>query len=96
MADDVVFLVPGKESFGKQQFAEMSRSMHDVQLSGHQEIKELTISGDWATCISHVAITVTPREGPAFNRSGYTLSIFRRQASGAWVLARDANLMAGD
>lgn len=93
MADDVVFLVPGREPFGKQEFADMSRAMREVQLSGHQEIKELTILGDCAICVSHVAIAVTPREGDAFNRSGYTLSMFRRQPNDTWLLWRDANLM---
>lgn len=93
MADDVVFLVAGREPFGKQQFAQMSEAMRDVRLQGRQEIKDLTITGDIAVCISHVAITVTQHDGETFNRAGYTLSIFRRAANGAWVLSRDANLM---
>jgi ketosteroid isomerase-like protein len=41
-------------------------------------------------------VKVTPRDGKPFRRSGYTLSLFRREPSGAWVLARDANLMTGE
>jgi uncharacterized protein (TIGR02246 family) len=95
MSDDAVFLVPGRPPFGKQEFAAESRAMRDVQLEGTNEIEELRVLGDWAFCISRVAVNVTPRGGKTFRRSGYTLSLFRREPNGAWVLARDANLMTG-
>jgi uncharacterized protein (TIGR02246 family) len=94
MADDAVFLVPGREPFGKQEFAANSRAMRDVKLEGSNDIEELRVLGDWAFCISRVAVKVTSRDGASFRRSGRTLSLFRR-ANGSWVLARDANLMTG-
>jgi uncharacterized protein (TIGR02246 family) len=96
MADDAVFLVPGRQPFGKQEFAAASRAMRDVRLEGTNEIEELKVMGDWAFCITRVAVTVTPNEGNTLRRSGYTLSLFRREPNGSWVLARDANLMADD
>ncbi|SRR6266567_2557800 len=96
MADDAVFLVPGREPFGKQEFANASRAMRDVRLEGTNEIEELRVIGDWAFCISRVAVSVTPRDGDPFRRSGHTLSLFRREPNGSWVLARDANLMTGE
>jgi uncharacterized protein (TIGR02246 family) len=96
MADDAVFLVPGRPPFGKQEFATASRAMRDVQLEGTNEIEELQVIGDWAFCIGRVAVSVTPRDGHSFHRAGYTLSLFRREANGAWVLARDANLMTAE
>ncbi len=96
MSDDVVFLVPGRPPFGKQEFAAESRAMQDVKLEGTNVIEELEVLGDWAFCISRVAVTVTPRGGVPFRRSGHTLSLFRRDSGGRWVLARDANVMAGD
>jgi uncharacterized protein (TIGR02246 family) len=94
MADDVRFLVPGRPPFGKEEFATAARAMRDVRLDGTNEIEELQVLGDWAFCVSRVAVSVTPREGAPFSRSGYTLSLWRRDARGGWVLARDANLMA--
>ena len=96
MADDAVFLVPGRQPFGKQEFAAQSSAMRDVRLEGTNEIVELEVLGDWAFCISCVAVNVTPRDGAPFRRSGHTLSLFRRAPNGSWVLARDANLMTGD
>ncbi len=95
MSDDAVFLVPGRAPFGKAEFAAESQAMRDVQLTGTNDIVELKVLGDWAFCISRVAVHVTPRGGTAFRRSGHTLTLFRREPSG-WVLARDANLLAGD
>lgn len=92
MAEDAVFLVPGREPFGKQEFAAESRAMQDVKLEGTNDVEELRVIGDWAFCISRVAVQVTTRDGAVFRRSGHTLSLFRR-ANGSWVLARDANLM---
>jgi uncharacterized protein (TIGR02246 family) len=96
MSDDAVFLVPGRPPFGKQEFAAASLAMRDVTLEGTNEIVELKVLGDWAFCVSRVAVTVTPRDAATFRRSGHTLSLFRREPNGAWVLARDANLMTGE
>jgi len=39
-------------------------------------------------------MTITPRDGGTpMRRSGYTLSILRKEADGRWVLARDANML---
>ncbi len=93
MADDVVFMVPGKEPFGKTEFAAMSQGMKDVRIEGEGEIKELKVLGDWAYLRNHLHIAVTPPNGQTTRRSGYTLTILRRNEAGRWVLARDANLV---
>ncbi len=94
MSDDAVFLVPGRPPFGKAEFAAESRAMRDVKLQGSNDVEELRIIGDWAFCISRVAVKVTSPDGTSFQRSGHTLSLFRRM-NGSWVLARDANLLTG-
>jgi len=37
---------------------------------------------------------VTPPDGEAMRRSGYTLTILRKEPDGRWRLARDANMLA--
>jgi uncharacterized protein (TIGR02246 family) len=93
MTDDVVFMVPGREPFGKAEFAAMSEGMKDVRIEGRAEIKELKVLGDWAYLWNHLRITVTPPNGQPVQRSGYTLTIVRKEADGRWRLARDANLV---
>jgi len=94
MSDDVVFMVPGREPFGKTEFAAMSEGMKDVRVEGRADIKELTVVGDWAYLRNHLRITVTPPNGQPAQRAGYTLTIVRKEADGRWRLFRDANLLA--
>ena len=96
MADDVVFMTPGREPFGKEAFAETSRQMKDFEIDGKGEIKELVVLGDWAWCRTHLVVTITAPHAKPNRRSGYTLTIFRKQPHRGWVIARDANLLAAD
>ena len=93
MADDVIFMVPGREPFGKDAFRAMSETMKSVRLTGTSDIRELKVLGDWAYIRNYVEITIVPPDGAAMRRTGYTLSILRKQPDGKWVLWRDANLV---
>jgi uncharacterized protein (TIGR02246 family) len=94
MADDVIFTVPGREPFGKAAFCAASETMKNVRLTGTSDIRELKVLGDWAYIRNYIEITITRSDGTAMRRSGYTLSILRKQSDGKWVLWRDANLVA--
>jgi uncharacterized protein (TIGR02246 family) len=85
MSDDVVFLTAGRSPMTKQDFAAAFRS-----ISGqvNQEIKEIEVRGDIAYCWSQISVTMDSK-----TRSGHTLSVFRKQEDGSWVLSRDANLL---
>lgn len=93
MTEDVVFLVPGQKPFGKREFAASSAQMGDVRLDGRNTIEEINVLGDWAYLRSFIEVTMTPAGGQPVHRSGYTLTIFRKEEDGQWRLARDANLM---
>ena len=94
MSDDVIFMVPGREPFGKQTFAANSRSVDGVKLEGSADIRELKVLGDWAYLRNFIEITITPPGGETVRRSGFTLTILRKEPDGCWVLARDANLVS--
>jgi uncharacterized protein (TIGR02246 family) len=95
IADDVVFMVPGREPFGKDEFKALaSGQMEGVRLDATADIVELKVLGDWAYLRNRLTVTVVSGSGePLFKRSGYTLSILRKEPDGRWLLARDANLM---
>jgi uncharacterized protein (TIGR02246 family) len=93
MTDDVVFLVPGQKPFGKTAFAAASEGQSDMQIEGQSTIEELTVLGDWAHLRTHLGITITVPDRDPLRRSGYTLTIMRKEADGKWRLARDANLL---
>ncbi|MEA2906546.1 MAG: hypothetical protein QOG83_895 [Alphaproteobacteria bacterium] len=92
MTDDVVFMVPGREPFGKEAFAAASEGMKNVDLEATSDIRELEVLGDWAYLRSHLRIAATPPGGDTVRRAGYTLTILRKEG-GRWRLARDANLL---
>jgi ketosteroid isomerase-like protein len=42
---------------------------------------------------THITVTMSSPDGGSSTRSGYTLTILRKDADGRWRLARDANLL---
>ena len=94
MADDVVFMVPGQEAFGKEEFAARNRNMKGVLIESTSEIQEIEVLGKWAWLRNLLKVTIAPPGGKTAVHSGYTLTILRKNAGGKWVLARDANLLA--
>jgi uncharacterized protein (TIGR02246 family) len=95
MTDDVVFLTPGQKPFGKDAFAAASRaSQGKVRIETSSDIKEIQVAGDMAYCRHHLAVSLMSHAGGSAKRlAGNILSVFRKQADGRWVLARDANLL---
>jgi uncharacterized protein (TIGR02246 family) len=93
MADDVVFMVPGREPFGKAEFAANAQAMKGVRFDGTSDIREIKVLGDWAYLRNYLSVAVTPPGGAPTRRAGYTLTILRREPGGKWLLARDANLL---
>ena len=93
MADDVIFMAPGREPFGKEEFRAAPETMKRVRLTGTSDIRELKVLGDWAYIRNYIEISVMPPNGTAMQRRGYALSILRKQSDGTWVIWRDANLV---
>lgn len=96
MAEDVVFLVAGHEPMrGRQAFADGLRSLlksHHIESSGI--VQEVVVSGALGYSWTQLKVSMTAiAGGDTMVRTGSTLSIFRKEPSGAWVLARDANLL---
>ena len=90
MADDVVFMVPGQEPFGKEGW---SQRMKGVRVEGRSDIQETKVSDEWAWMRQCLKMTVTSPNGEPSVLSGHTLTILHKTAKGKWVLARDANLL---
>jgi uncharacterized protein (TIGR02246 family) len=99
IAEDVVFLQPGQPPMrGKDAFAENYRAaIQTFRIESSAEIQELQIVANWAFCWTQLTVTTTPLQaGTPMRRSGYTLTILRKQADGVWVIARDANMLTPD
>jgi uncharacterized protein (TIGR02246 family) len=95
MTDDMIFMVPGREPFGKDEFRAMSQAMRGFDVDAQAEIRELRVLGVWAWISNHIEATVSaPGGDEPVHRSGYTLSVLQKGGDGRWRLARDANLVA--
>src|SRR5947209_9857720 len=65
MNDDVVFMVPGREPFGREAFAAAPGAMKNVRMEGKSEIRELRVLSDWAYIRNYIEMTITPEGGQA-------------------------------
>ena len=97
IADDVVFLLPGRPPMLKGEFANASKAQAapgGPKIDGSSEIMELKVLGDWAFMWTRLRVVVTPPDGtPAVERAGHALTILKKE-HGKWLLARDANLLS--
>ena len=96
MTDDVVFMTCGRDPFGKEDFATTSAAMTDMKIDGTADVKEVTVTGDWAWARTHLSVSVTMPDGKETRRSGYTLTILTKDMDGRWLIARDANLLRAE
>jgi uncharacterized protein (TIGR02246 family) len=98
MAEDVVFLLPGRPPMiGKSAFAAAAGAQSDQerpQFDGTSDIQEIKVVGEWAFMWAKLSVVMTPPGGaPSMVSAGHTLSILKKQ-NGKWVLARDANMLS--
>jgi uncharacterized protein (TIGR02246 family) len=97
MADDVVFLGPGRPPMrGKDAYAAATRAMEGkTGVEGTADIQEVRVFGDWAYCWNQLTVVMRPAGGaPPSRMTGPALSILRKTADGRWVIVRDANMIA--
>lgn len=97
MTEDVVFLVAGQPPMrGRDAFAASFAGWQGkFRLETNCEIQEIQASGNLAYSWTRLSVTMTPIDsGPANRRSGYTLTVLRKNADGNWQIFRDANLLA--
>jgi uncharacterized protein (TIGR02246 family) len=54
------------------------------------EVDEVRVAGDWAFERGAYRIRVSPKAGgPGFEDTGKYITIYQKQANGAWLMARD-------
>ena len=96
MTDDVVFLNPGQSPFGRTGFSENFLAAHQKhRIHCISELEELVILGELAYARSRDFLSVTPRiDGEAAQFAGHRSTVYRKQADGRWLLARDAHTLS--
>jgi uncharacterized protein (TIGR02246 family) len=91
MADDVIFMTPGREPFGKDVFAQNNQAA--VLKEATSNIQEIEVLGDSAWMRNYLDLVISTPNEASKRLSGYTLTILKKKPDGRWVISRDANLV---
>ena len=96
MADDVVFLNPGRAPLGKDGFSPgFSAAHHQSRIHCISDLEEVVVVGDVAYTRARDSLAVAPRAGgEALQLAGHRLTVYRKQPDGRWLLARDAHTLS--
>jgi uncharacterized protein (TIGR02246 family) len=96
MADDVVFLNPGRAPSGRDGFSAAFPAAHQqARINCISELEEVVVVGEVAYTRSRDSLSVTPRAGGGTIRlAGDRLTVYRKQPDGRWLLARDAHTLS--
>lgn len=96
MADDAVFLDPGRAPFGRDGFsAGFSGAHKQARISCSSELEEVVVVGEVAYTRARDSLSVIPRAvrtSDAARRSSSHGN--RKQPDGHWLLARDAHTLS--
>lgn len=97
MAEDAQFLVADHPPITRQDFINSFQAIRQsikIQVLDWR-VEELEESGNLAYCHGYLHLAITPHAlGLPIERKGPILSIFRKQANGNWLLAKDANFLS--
>ena len=96
MTDDVVFLGPGQEPFGRDGFStNFSNAQRQILFDCVSELEEVVVAGEVAFARSRDALSVTPRAGGETTRfAGHRITVYRKHHGDQWLLARDAHTLS--
>ena len=91
--DDVLFVIPDRPPFGKKEFFAGVQGA-PFRFESRVEILELVVHGDWALTRVSLQIEIVPvRDAPGLRLAGPTMSVWRKDPAGRWLIWRDANMV---
>jgi uncharacterized protein (TIGR02246 family) len=96
VADDVVFLNPGRAPSGRDGFSTGFSAAHgQARIRCVSELEEVVVVGEVAYTRSRDSLSMTPRDGGEATRlAGHRMTVYRKQPDGRWLLARDAHTLS--
>jgi uncharacterized protein (TIGR02246 family) len=96
MADDVVFLNPGRAPVGRDGFSAVFPAAHEqARIRCRSELEEVVVVGEVAYTRSRDSLSVIPLAGgEATQLAGHRITVYRKQPDGRWLLARDAHTLS--
>lgn len=97
--ENVVFISPGQPlTRGRDAYATELRTVFETQhVEAVNDIQEIAVSGNLAYCWNYLRVTIKSlQEGGSMRRSGYTLTVLRKDATRGWRVYRDANFVSSE
>jgi uncharacterized protein (TIGR02246 family) len=102
MADDVVFINPGREPFGRDGFSVAFPAAHkQFRIRCISELEEVVVvAGEVAYTRARDSLSAAPIAGPeaipaeTMELAGHRLTVYRKHPDGRWLLARDAHTLS--
>jgi len=96
MADDAVFLNPGRAPLGRDGFSAVFPAAHkQARIHCVSELEEVVVVGEVAYTRSRDSLSVIPRAGGEETQlAGHRITVWRKQPDGRWLLARDAHTLS--
>ena len=96
MANEVVFLVPGRAPVGRDGFpADFTAAHQRSRIHCVSELDDVVVVGEIAYTLCRDSLSVTPRAGgDATELAGNRITVYRKQPDGRWLLACDANTLS--
>lgn len=96
MADDVVFVSPGQEPFGRDKFSvSFQDAHHRMRIRCISELEETVVVGHVAYTRSRDNLSVAGRAvGETTQFAGHRMTVYRKQPDGRWLLARDIHTLS--
>jgi len=95
MTEDVVLLNPGGPPIGREGFQAALLGGHaQFELRCDSELQEVVVVGDLAYTRCRDTLSLVPRAGgDTVALAGHRITVYRKQADGRWLLARDAHTL---
>jgi uncharacterized protein (TIGR02246 family) len=95
MADDAVFLGPGREPVGPREFAAgFAAARQPSRIRCVSELQDVVVAGDVAFTVCRDSLDVAPHaSGAGIALAGHRMTVYRRQPDGRWLLARDVHTL---
>lgn len=96
LADDVVFVAPGQEPFGRERFStHFTAALQQMRFVCTSEIEEVIVTGDLACTRCRDTLSIEPHAGgKATQLAGHRMTIYRRQPDNRWLLSRDIHTLS--
>lgn len=96
MANDAVFLSPGRAPVGRDEFPIGFNAGHEKsKICCISNLKDVAITDAIAYTVSQDSLHIAPRAGgDTVELAGDRLTIYRKQPDGRWLLARDAHTLS--